>query len=119
MTIHQRKEAFVLRMKQAIQGKEETSDLLNAFYEWATEYDDSKRNAKMRFEMPKNQPFSIIRRLGNFKRNPEWWQDKTKPLNQSSYTYQEVIRIHNDWKDKRTQKDFTVIPGTTDWIIRT
>jgi hypothetical protein len=52
-------------------------DLINDFFEYWTEHNEG--GSKMRFEMSKNQPFNIKRRLATWKRNQKTYNNGNKP----------------------------------------
>lgn len=62
-TLQHRKEVFTNKVIELGEPYERTK----AFIEYWTEHNDGGR--KMRFEMAKNQPFNIGRRMGTWKRN--------------------------------------------------
>ena len=71
-------------------------DLLNDFYSYWTEHNE--KGKKMRFEMSKNQPFNVKRRLGTFLKNRNKWKGKNKkPVYIANrQTEQEVETTYNN-----------------------
>jgi len=72
MTLEQRKKDFVLD----VYSYDEPKDLLDDFISYWTEH--NKGGRKMRFEMSKNQPFNIGRRIGTWKRNQKRFNPENK-----------------------------------------
>ena len=75
VTLEDRKEKFKAKLKE---NHDNNLLTLQEFFEYWTEHNDNGK--KMRFEMAKNQPFNIKRRLSTWKKNSDKWQDKTKPI---------------------------------------
>ena len=71
-------------------------DLLNDFYSYWTEHNE--KGKKMRFEMSKNQPFNIKRRLVTFLKNRNKWKGQNKkPVYMANrQTEQEVKTTYNN-----------------------
>lgn len=78
-SIEERKKEFAEELREFLEkyGK----DMLNDFYKYWTEHNNKGR--KMRFEMSKNQPFNIGRRLVTWKRKQDEG-NKNKPKNQTA-----------------------------------
>lgn len=79
-TLGDRKDKFETSIHQmGILNNEYSYDLVNEFYQYWSEHNDNGK--KMRFEMSKNQPFNIKRRLATWKKNNKNWNsNQQKPM---------------------------------------
>ncbi len=85
-------------------------EAIRAFYDFWTEHNEPiTPSTKLRFE--KHKTWQISRRIRTWRRNNDNWNTYGKKNGQTKFTYDEVIRIHNDSRDQRTQQDFLCIDG--------
>jgi hypothetical protein len=75
-SLEERQTNFRLKIMD-MQGDDFPLTLCVDFYDYWTEHNEG--GAKMRFEMSKNQPFNIKRRLATWKRNQKNYNNGNKP----------------------------------------
>ena len=78
-TLEERKEIFALQTKYSELAKDYSVEMMLEFYNYWSEHNEGGK--KMRFEMSKNQPFNIKRRLVT-------WKQRNKTNNNGTTTKQ-------------------------------
>ena len=87
-TLQERFEDFQAKLNYYV--AEYGHDMVVEFVSYWTEHNEGGK--KMRFEMAKNQPFNIKRRLGTFKKNWERYNNASKYQNNSKQNSFELLR---------------------------
>ena len=87
-SLSDRKENFIVAVSK--HESEYEYQMLLDFISYWTEHNEGGK--KMRFEMAKNQPFNIKRRLGTFKKNSERYNNTFKSPNNSKQNAMDLLR---------------------------